>query len=127
MQVEVDFYKPKQESVATPESSVTVTDAAAKQVRTLLDQLDDGSIGLRIRVQGGGCSGFQYVFEHAKEADEWDIVIPHNNIKVIIDKKSYIYLAGSVIDFKVEVAGAFFDISNPNVTAACGCGVSFSL
>ncbi len=127
MKLEVETYDPKQESVATPIPSITVTDAAAAQVQTLLDEMDDEYEGLRIFVQGGGCSGFQYGFTFDEVVNEDDAVIEQNGINFIIDELSYQYLVGSIIDYTVEIAGARFVINNPNVQSTCGCGSSFGV
>jgi len=127
MQLEVETYDPKQESVATPIPSITVTEEAAAQVQTLLEEMDEEFAGLRIFVQGGGCSGFQYGFTFDEDINDDDSVIEQNGIKFIIDELSYQYLVGSVIDYKTEIMGSRFEISNPNVQSTCGCGSSFGV
>ncbi len=127
MNFEVETYDPKQESVAPPIVAITVTDEAADQVQTLLDDMDEEYEGLRIFVQGGGCSGFQYGFTFDETINDDDAVIEQKGIKFIVDELSYQYLVGSVIDYKVEIAGARFEISNPNVQSTCGCGSSFGV
>ena len=82
---------------------------------------------LRVSVEGGGCSGFSYKFDFAKEANEDDTIIELDGAQVAIDEMSMEFLAGSEIDFSTELIGAAFKINNPNATAACGCGTSFSV
>ena len=127
MNLEVETYKPNQESVATPIPSITVTNEAADQVQTLLNEMDDEFAGLRIFVQGGGCSGFQYGFTFDEAVNDDDAVIEQNGIKFIVDELSYQYLVGSIIDYKTEIMGSRFEISNPNVQSTCGCGSSFGV
>ncbi len=82
---------------------------------------------LRVAVLGGGCSGFQYEFQLEDEAAEGDLVIEGGGQRVLIDPESLPFLSGSVIDFKDELIGARFAVENPNATATCGCGTSFSI
>ena len=82
---------------------------------------------LRVSVEGGGCSGFQYKFDMDREKASDDLVIERNAATVLIDPVSLEYMAGSEIDFVDDLIGASFKVHNPNVTAACGCGTSFSL
>jgi iron-sulfur cluster assembly accessory protein len=78
-------------------------------------------------VEGGGCSGFQYRFDVERTGAPDDLVIERSGAKVVIDPVSLRYLAGSQIDFVDELIGAAFQVNNPNATASCGCGTSFSL
>ncbi len=105
---------------------VTVTARAARRIGEILRTEPIGSM-LRVRVEGGGCSGFQYKFdvERAKAAD--DLIIAQDGPVVMIDPISLRYLAGAEIDFVDDLIGAAFKISNPNATASCGCGISFSV
>ena len=82
---------------------------------------------LRIAVEGGGCSGFQYEIKLEDEELEDDTVFNKNGAKVVIDSTSLEFLAGATIDFSEEIIGAKFVIQNPNVTSSCGCGTSFSI
>ena len=81
---------------------------------------------LRVAVKGGGCSGFQYVFNIVDEVDEDDQVFQKEESRVIIDKTSLQFLEGAEIDFSEELIGSSFKINNPNATSSCGCGTSFS-
>ena len=119
---------------------VIVTDTAAREIDTIIRQqeLDVGTIRLRVGVKGGGCSGFSYLLdltEIQKETDEtwtYDYSIQEDGEKkefkvtVICDPKSYLYLNSTTIDFKDELMGRGFVFSNPNATTTCGCGSSFS-
>ena len=82
---------------------------------------------LRVAVLGGGCSGFQYEFQLEDEAAADDLVIEQDGQRVLVDPESLPFLSGSVIDFKDELIGARFAVENPNATATCGCGTSFSI
>jgi iron-sulfur cluster assembly accessory protein len=105
---------------------VTVTERAARRIAEIVAGEADNTM-LRISVEGGGCSGFQYKFDlvGAKAAD--DFVIERGGARVLIDPVSLDYLAGSEIDFVDDLIGAAFKINNPQATASCGCGTSFSL
>jgi iron-sulfur cluster assembly accessory protein len=105
---------------------VTVSERAARRIGEILTGEPPGTM-LRVSVEGGGCSGFQYKFdmERAKAAD--DIVLARENAVVLIDPVSLGFMAGSEIDFVDDLIGASFKIVNPNATASCGCGTSFAL
>ena len=105
---------------------ITLTERAAERICDILST-EPGKSALRIAVSGGGCSGFQYEFElEAAKADD-DHVIERNGARVVIDSTSLVYLLGSEIDFVDDLIGAQFHINNPNATASCGCGTSFSI
>jgi iron-sulfur cluster assembly accessory protein len=106
--------------------NVTVTGRAFEKIAAILKAEPAGSM-LRISVEGGGCSGFQYKFDVARERDSDDIVIAHDAAAVLIDPVSLGFLAGSEIDFVDDLIGASFKINNPNTKSSCGCGTSFSL
>ena len=108
-------------------TNVTVTERAAQRIGEILKSEPAGAM-LRISVQGGGCSGFQYKFdvERDKAADD-DIVVARNGATVLIDSVSLQYLAGSEIDFVDDLIGAAFKVNNPLAKASCGCGTSFTL
>ncbi len=110
----------------THEANITVSDRAAKRIREILAQ-DSGQNALRISVQGGGCSGFQYDFEVVAQINEDDLIVENGGARVAIDPVSVPYMAGSEIDFVDDLIGASFKITNPNATASCGCGTSFSV
>lgn len=104
----------------------TITDIAADRIKEILLEENNPNINLRVFVQGGGCSGFQYGFTLDEEQNDDDFAVEKNGIKVLVDSMSFQYLNGSVIDFKDDVYGAAFSINNPNAQTTCGCGSSFS-
>ena len=106
---------------------VTITSQAAKKIKSIIDQ-EDASLKLRIFVQGGGCSGFQYGFTlEENPLTEEDIVFTKDDIEVVVDAMSMQYLNEAVIDYEETLMGSEFKIRNPNVTATCGCGSSFTV
>jgi len=106
--------------------AVTVTERAAKRISEIASG-EPATPMLRISVEGGGCSGFQYKFDLVGASDPEDLVLERAGAKVLIDPVSLQYMEGSQIDFVDDLIGASFKISNPNATAACGCGTSFSI
>jgi iron-sulfur cluster assembly accessory protein len=111
---------------ATIQAPVTVSERAARRITEILKKEPAGTM-LRVSVEGGGCSGFQYKFDMDREKAADDFVIERSAATVLIDPVSLEYLAGSEIDFVDDLIGASFKVHNPNVTAACGCGTSFAL
>lgn len=105
---------------------VTVSERAAKRVAAILAN-EAPETALRVSVSGGGCSGFQYGFDLVSEREDDDLIIERDGATILIDSISLMYLTGSEIDFVDDLIGASFQIHNPNATAACGCGTSFSL
>jgi len=105
---------------------ITVSPNAAKRVAEILKGEEPGTM-LRVSVSGGGCSGFQYGFTLDDTRDSSDLVIEANGATVLIDSVSVMYLEGSEIDFVNDLIGSSFKITNPNATASCGCGTSFSV
>lgn len=106
--------------------NVTMTDRAATRIRKVLDTEPAGSM-LRVSVNGGGCSGFQYGFSFDRERQPDDLVLEKNGATVLIDSVSLPFMEGSVLDFVDDLIGQAFKIQNPNATASCGCGTSFSV
>jgi iron-sulfur cluster assembly protein len=109
----------------TKESLITLTPAAAEAVRDLLAKRDLEGYALRVFVQGGGCSGFQYGMALENNIRDQDLTITQGDVRVVIDEVSIQYLKGASIDFVEDVMGSGFKIENPNAVAACGCGSSF--
>ena len=105
---------------------VSMSDAAARRIAFLMEQ-EGGEVFLRISVNGGGCSGFQYGFTFDDERKPDDYVIEKDGAVVAIDATSQLYIAGSQIDFIEDLIGSSFRIINPNATASCGCGSSFAV
>jgi iron-sulfur cluster assembly accessory protein len=106
--------------------NVTVTDRATQKIAAILKREAAGAM-LRVSVEGGGCSGFQYKFDVEREKADDDLVIARNDATVLIDPVSVGFLAGSEIDYVDDLIGASFKINNPNAKSSCGCGTSFSL
>jgi iron-sulfur cluster assembly accessory protein len=113
-------------TAAQMSTEVTMTERAARRIGEILKAEPAGSM-LRVSVEGGGCSGFQYKFgfEQAKAAD--DLVLARNGATVLIDPVSVKYMAGAEIDYVDDLIGASFKVNNPVATASCGCGTSFSI
>ena len=107
-------------------STIILTERAARRINEIMTSEPAGSM-LRISVNGGGCSGFQYAFDvdRARQAD--DLLVQRDGASVLIDEVSVQYMDGAVIDFVDDLMGQSFKIENPLATASCGCGTSFSL
>jgi iron-sulfur cluster assembly accessory protein len=110
----------------TASENVTVTERAARRIGQILKREPAGTM-LRVSVEGGGCSGFQYKFEMDRAQADDDVLIRRDDAAVLIDPLSLNYLAGSEIDFVDDLIGASFRVNNPQAKASCGCGTSFSL
>ena len=106
---------------------IIFTDSAATKVGELIAEEGNSDLMLRVYVQGGGCSGFQYGFTFDEVINEDDTQIEKNGVKVLIDAMSIQYLRGAEIDYKDDLSGAQFVIRNPNATTTCGCGSSFTV
>lgn len=102
------------------------TESAAGKVRELIDEEGNDALMLRVFIQGGGCSGFQYGFTFDENVNEGDTEIVKYGVKLLIDPMSFQYLAGAEIDYTEGLEGAQFVIRNPNASSTCGCGQSFS-
>ncbi len=109
-----------------PPAPLLFTDAAAAKVKDLLEEEGNSDLKLRVFVQGGGCSGFQYGFTFDEEISEDDTTIDNGGVQLLVDPMSFQYLLGAEIDFKDDLEGAQFVIRNPNANSTCGCGSSFS-
>src|SRR5215472_4059537 len=109
---------------AVETSIINMTPAAADKVRELLVQENDPSLGLRIFVAGGGCSGLQYGMT-LDEEQEGDTVIAVSGFNVLVDEMSVGYISGSEVDYVDSLMGAGFTVNNPNAVSSCGCGHSF--
>jgi iron-sulfur cluster insertion protein len=109
------------------EAPFTVSESAAKRVAQLIDQEGNPALKLRIAVQGGGCSGFQYEFKLEEDIAADDIAVERDGVTVLVDNTSLMYMIGSEVDFAEELVGSYFKITNPNAQSSCGCGTSFSV
>jgi iron-sulfur cluster assembly protein len=106
-------------------SVITLTEAAANKIQELQTRDSREDFGLRLKVVGGGCSGLQYQLMFEKETGEWDQESVQNGVRLLIDAKSAVYLAGATVDFVDDLTGSGFKIDNPNANSTCGCGQSF--
>ena len=106
---------------------VSVTESAARRVAQLIAKEGDPGLMLRVAVNGGGCSGFQYGFTFDDQQNDDDSVIERDGVKVLVDSMSLLYLTGAEIDFVEDLMGSSFQIKNPNATSSCGCGTSFAV
>jgi len=103
---------------------VTLTEIATRKVTEFLSTQEHAEAGLRVAVKGGGCSGFQYQLA-LDETRDGDQVFEHEGIRILVDEQSLRYVDGSTVDYTESLMGAGFQVNNPNVVAACGCGSSF--
>lgn len=107
--------------------AITLSETAAREIRTIIDQQGlSAEVALRVGVKGGGCSGFSYVLDLTEAKPENDEIMESHGVKIYSDRKSYLYLNGTEIDFKDEIMGRGFVFKNPNATHTCGCGSSFN-
>ena len=106
---------------------MTITESAKIKILDLLLEEGNPNLALRTFVQGGGCSGFSYGFTFDDATNEDDFEIPLEKFKVLVDAMSMQYLQGASIDYKEDISGSQFVISNPNAQSTCGCGSSFSV
>lgn len=105
---------------------ITVTETAAEWIRSQLDKRGKG-LGIRMGTKPSGCTGYKYILEFVDEPEDTDILIEEHGVRVYIDPKSWLMLAGTVLEYKTEGLNSGLDFVNPNVTAQCGCGESFSV
>ena len=103
------------------------TEAAAKRVKFLLDDEDNKALKLRVYITGGGCSGFQYGFTFDDKMNEGDMTVDKDGATMVVDPMSLQYLVGGRVHFTEGLEGSRFLVDNPNATATCGCGSSFSV
>ena len=106
--------------------SLRFTDAAASKVGELIREEANPALKLRVYVQGGGCSGFQYGFTFDEAVEDGDMTVENQGVTLVIDPMSLQYLIGAEIDYREGLDGAQFVIRNPNATTTCGCGSSFA-
>ena len=105
--------------------TITLTDSAVKEIRKQAVKRGKPESALRVGIRGGGCTGFAYLFEWADgEPKAGDTVVEKDGVRVYVDKKSLVYLGGTVLDFVTSMMGHGFKFQNPNVKGACGCGES---
>jgi len=110
-----------------PPTPLIFTDSAAAKVKDLLAEEGNPNLKLRVFVQGGGCSGFQYGFTFDEDVADDDTTLDKDGVQLLVDPMSFQYLVGAEIDYKEDLEGAQFVIRNPNASTTCGCGSSFSV
>jgi iron-sulfur cluster assembly accessory protein len=108
------------------EPSITLSERATRRIAEIL-KAEAAPALFRVSVEGGGCSGFQYRFDLVTETTQDDLVVERDGARVVVDPISLGFLQGAELDFVDDLIGAQFKLNNPNVTAACGCGTSFSV
>src|SRR5579872_4664233 len=119
-------YRGLQDCNADMKQTVTLSPAAARRIQAISER-EGRPLMLRVAVEGGGCSGFQYQFDLVDAAQEDDLKVERDGAAAVVDIVSLALLGGSEIDFVDELAGAEFRVRNPNAKSSCGCGVSFSI
>jgi iron-sulfur cluster insertion protein len=107
-------------------SELSLSPSAAQRIRAI-GKAEGRPLMLRVAVEGGGCSGFQYQFDLVEDANPDDLRVERDGAAALVDEMSFVLLKGSEIDFVDELAGAEFRVRNPNARSSCGCGVSFSI
>ena len=115
-----------QAATVSERPSVSLSERAAKRIAEIVAG-EPGTPLLRVSVEGGGCSGFSYKFDLVPASEPDDLVIERGDARVLVDPVSLEYLSGSEIDFVDDLIGSSFKVHNPNATASCGCGTSFSI
>lgn len=106
---------------------IAFTKQAATRVKQLAVSQGNDRLMLRVYIQGGGCSGFQYGFDFEENIQEDDTIVENGDVKLLVDPLSLQYLLGASIDYKEDLQGARFVVSNPNASTTCGCGSSFAV
>ena len=109
------------------ERLIKLTDSAARKVASLLARQGRPSGVLRVAVVGGGCSGLQYVMDLVDGPKERDILVPTQNVRLVVDPKSALFVSGSVLDYSEDLQKGGFKVTNPNAVAHCSCGESFAV
>jgi len=115
------------EQATAPAQALIFTEHAADKVKDLSAREDNTGSMLRVYIQGGGCSGFQYGFALEEQENQDDMVVETGGVKLLVDPMSFQYLMGAEIDYLEDLQGARFVINNPNATTTCGCGSSFGI
>ncbi len=124
MDIQINFApKPK----VIEDATIGFTESAANKVKALVEEEKNPNLKLRVSVDGGGCSGFQYAFAFDENVNDDDTVVEKNGASVLVDVTSMQYLNGSEVDYLEGLEGARFVVNNPNAKSSCGCGSSFSV
>lgn len=111
----------------TETNNVKFSDNAAARLRQLQEKKGQPNLMLRLAVNGGGCSGFQYEFSFAENQKKDDHIFKNDDVSMVIDDASMAFLEGAVVDYENSLMGSFFKVENPNASSSCGCGTSFSV
>lgn len=106
---------------------ISMSDSAARKVKSLIDEEENDQLKLRVYITGGGCAGFSYGFSFDEDLKDGDTVVEKDGVTMAVDQLSIQYLAGSEVDYTEGLQGARFVINNPNAETTCGCGSSFSV
>ena len=109
------------------ERLISVTESAARKLASLLEEKGQPEGALRLKVIGGGCSGLQYVMDLVNGPMERDILVPTQNVRLVVDPKSALFVSGSVLDYSEDLQKGGFKVTNPNAVAHCSCGESFAV
>ena len=109
------------------ERLISVTESAARKLASLLQEKGNPNGALRLKVIGGGCSGLQYVMDLVDGPNERDILVPTQNVHLVVDPKSALFVSGSILDFSEDLQKGGFKVTNPNAVAHCSCGESFAV
>ena len=109
------------------QTDLKISQSAVSRISELLATKDNPELKLRVYIQGGGCSGFQYGFQFDEDVEDDDVSIEQAGIQVLVDMLSLQYLGGAEIDYKDDIMGSRFLVNNPNASTTCGCGSSFSI
>lgn len=115
------------EILDTKDEDIQITASAAARIAALLSDKSDDKLKFRVRVDGGGCNGFQYIFDFDDDIQQDDITFQKDGIEVLIDEISLGLLKGSELDYVEDLMGSYFTVRNPNAATSCGCGTSFSV
>ncbi len=110
-----------------PPPPLQLSESAARRIKAVRAADNDPTLQLRLTVDGGGCAGFKYSFAFDHDAQPDDVVVEKNGARLVTDPMSLLYIAGSMVDYIEELAGAQFAITNPNAKSSCSCGTSFSI
>lgn len=109
------------------ERLISVTESAARKLASLLQEKRNPNGALRLKVIGGGCSGLQYVMDLVDGPNERDILVPTQNVHLVVDPKSALFVSGSILDYSDDLQKGGFKVTNPNAVAHCSCGESFAV
>ena len=106
---------------------ISLTQNAVKKIKSIYEEEDKTDFEIRLGIKGGGCSGFAYIMDFDNQYSDTDQHFEIHDLKIVIDSKSLVYLAGTELDYTDGLNGSGFVFSNPNATRSCGCGSSFSV